>query len=113
MAKKPTAAKELPPEIAKIPETFAEGVSAGLAEPANDPAPPQPAPDNVAITPKVMVNYNFVRTDGTSGSNRLFLQGLYDIRSQSEIEQIEKLVMQNGGNQLASVMVTGWYPLES
>lgn len=111
MAKKPAAVKELPPELAKIPETYQEGV--GILE-ESAPNQPPPVADQIIVSPKVVVWFNFVRTDGTAGSNRLFLSGLYNLRTQNEIEQVEKLIMERDtSNQLASVMITGWKPLEA
>src|SRR3954471_21389690 len=119
MAKKPTTAKELPKEIADIPATFAEGVATIEADndlnPVAGPAPtgvdPSVAPQ--VPSPKVMVVYNFVRNDGTGGTSRLFLQGLYDIRSQAEIEQVEKLVIEQSKGQFVGVIITGWKALEA
>lgn len=89
---------EVRPETVTPPEQSAPPIE---GEP---PAPPQPA------IRKVMVVYDFMRQDGFKGTYRVFINGVADLRTQADVEHIERMIAENGA--FVSVVITNWKPLE-
>lgn len=81
-------------------------------------APEQPAPELDAEPPalpqpairKVMVVFDFMRQDGFKGTQRIFVNGVADLRTQADVEHVERMIAENGA--FVSVIITNWKPLE-
>lgn len=86
--------------------------------PATVAAPEQPAPPIEGEPPalpqpairKVMVVFDFMRQDGFKGTQRVFINGVADLRTQADVEQVERMIAENGA--FVSVTITNWKPLE-
>lgn len=103
-------------EVASNPE---RGVNLKVVADASAPAEAQPeiAPDQTGGDPlanlpirKVVAFYKYVRADGGSGTHRVFLHGVSDLRTQRDIEAVEALILNR--HDLVSVELTGWRSLE-
>ena len=60
----------------------------------------------------LMIIYHYWRTDGTSGIDRVYMQGVADLRRRAEIERVEQLILEQAQGGLARVMISNWRTLE-
>lgn len=59
---------------------------------------------------KVLVVFDFLRGDGHRGTTRVFLNGVADLRTQSDVEKVEHLLMEQGA--FSHVTIINWKSLE-
>jgi hypothetical protein len=64
------------------------------------------------VGPKVFVSFEFMRKDGTKGFDRIFLTGARDLVTQTDVEAIERGVVEQSGGQLARITILNWKPLQ-
>ena len=63
--------------------------------------------------PKVMVVFDYIRTDATKGTERAFINRLRDILTVQDVLQIEQQLVEQSQGTLARVMITNWKQLQS
>jgi hypothetical protein len=59
---------------------------------------------------KSAVWYSFIRTDGSRGANRIFIDE--EIKSSEDVIRIEAGIMQTANGAYAAVMITNWRSVE-
>src|SRR6476619_6545236 len=110
MAKKPAVVKAAIAED-PIPPKFEDAVKQ-LEAAANDAAAVPQVDQQVAPAPKLMIVFNFVRNYGTSGTSRVFVTGLFDLRREEEIHNVERLIIEGMKGEYSAVLVPDWKTLE-
>lgn len=79
------------------------------------PVPQTTAPTSAPAMRKCMVIFSFVRQDGTTGTQRVFLNGVPDLRTERDIQAAEKMILeasQSSSVPYAVVMIRDWRALE-
>lgn len=102
-----------------IPKTTTPVAGAGekidAAEAAQAPAPSnENAPKPQLPGRKVVVFFKFWRKDGSTGEDRAYVNDvLADIRTQGQLEGVERMILQLHQEEYTRVFVTNWKPLEA
>jgi hypothetical protein len=60
----------------------------------------------------LMIVFDFVRGDGSKGTDRAFLHGVPDIRVRAQLEGIEKMIVDQSQGQIIRALITNWKSLE-
>jgi hypothetical protein len=102
------------------PTTKATRASARPAEPAANEetaaAAQQPQVNDASAAlqalPCVAVWFDYVRADATRGTDRVYIQGVYDIRFRVQLEEYERMIVEQSNGQILKAMITNWKSLE-
>ena len=106
----------MPPEIAaNVEDAVLVGETEGVnvAEDVKVNGAPEASPTEMPMPQFILAAYfSFVRADGSTGSDRVYIQGVPALRYRAQIEHFEKAILEQSQGQFIKVMITSWMTLE-
>lgn len=85
-----------------------------LEDPVNEtPAEPETPPPFTPPVRKLAIWFDFVRADGSTGRNRVFLDWVADLRVVADLFEIERQIAAQANGEYVSVLITNWRALEN